>query len=125
MKKRMVSLLFLASLFVLCLSCSSSPMPDKGIVILSPKANDVVQGWSSYEIQWKAEISDKTLFGEVVTIEFSKDGGKSWQQVEENVPKDGKYTWKVPKIESSQCKIRIFSQRSADFRGTSGVFTVK
>jgi hypothetical protein len=125
MKKRMVSLLFLASLFVLCLNCSTGEMPDKGIVILSPKANDVVPTGSSYEIQWKVEASDKNLLGEMLTVEFSKDGGKSWQQVEENVPKDGKYAWKVAKIESSQCKIRIFSQRSADFRGTSGVFTVK
>ena len=121
----MVSLLFLASLIVLCLSCSTADLPDKGIVILSPKANDVVQGGSPYEVQWKAEISDKNLFGEMVTIEFSKDGGKTWQQIEENVPKGGKYTWKVPKIDSVQCKIRVFSQRSADYRGTSGVFTVK
>jgi hypothetical protein len=125
MRKKIVILLFFASLIVLCLSCSTSDLPDKGIVILSPKANDVVSAGSPYEVQWKAEISDKNLFGEMVTIEFSKDGGKTWQQIEENVPKGGKYTWKVPKIDSAQCKIRIFSQRSADYRGTSGVFTVK
>lgn len=122
MRKNMV---ILFSLVVFGLSCSTADLPDKGIAILSPKANDVVPAGAPSEIQWKVEAVDKDLFGEVVTAEFSKDGGKSWRQVEENIPKDGKYTWKVPKVESSQCKVRVFSQRSADYRGTSGVFAVK
>ena len=83
-----------------------------------------MQGGSSYEIRWKAEVSDPE-FGAVVTIEFSKDGGKSWEMVEENVPKAGKFLWKVPKIDSTQCKIRVFSQRRPEYRGTSGLFAVK
>ena len=99
-------------------------IPDKGIAILSPKAKDVVQAGASFGIHWKAEDSDPE-FGAVVTVEFSKDGGKTWEQVEENVSKAGKYSWKVPKIDSDQCKIRVFSQRRVEYRGTSEVFTVK
>ena len=124
MKKEMVVVLLIASLFLFCSSCSTKDLPDKGIAILSPKANDIVQVGASYEIQWKTEDPDPE-FGAVVTIEFSKDGGKSWKQVEENVPKDGKYLWKIPKIDSAQCKIRVFSQRKVESRGTSGLFTVK
>ena len=126
MKKGMVIALAIVSLFLS--SCSSltsvENLPDKGIAILSPKANDVVQAGASYEIQWKVEVSD-TEFGAVVTVEFSKDGGKSWEMVQDNLPNAGKYLWKVPKIESTQCKIRVFSQRRAEYRGTSGVFTAK
>ena len=126
MKKGMVIALAIVSLFLS--SCSSltsvENLPDKGIAILSPKANDVVQAGASYEIQWKVEVSD-TEFGAVVTIEFSKDGGKSWEMVEDNLPNAGKYLWKVPKIESTQCKIRVFSQRRPEYRGTSGVFAAK
>jgi len=124
MKKGMVVVLLIASLFLFCSSCSTGDLPDKGIAILSPKANDIVQAGASYEIQWKIEGSDPE-FGAVVTIEFSKDGGKSWKQLEDNVPKAGKYLWKVPKIDSAQCKIRIFSQRKVEYRGTSGLFAVK
>ncbi len=124
MKREMVIVLLIASLFLFCSSCSTEDLPDKGIAILSPKADDIVQVGASYEIQWKTEDPDPE-FGAVVTIEFSQDGGKSWKQVEENVPKAGKYLWKVPKIDSAQCKIRIFSQRKAESRGTSGLFTVK
>jgi hypothetical protein len=61
----------------------------------------------------------------VVTIEFSKDGAKSWEMVEEKASKAGKYLWKVPKVDSAQCKMRVFSQSRVEYRGTSGVFAVK
>jgi hypothetical protein len=124
MKKKMPVVLLIASLILFCSSCSTGDLPDKGIAILSPKANDIVQAGASYEIQWKIEDSDPE-FGAVVTIEFSSDGGKAWKQVEDNVPKAGRYLWKVPKMDSTQCKIRIFSQRKVESRGTSGLFAVK
>lgn len=122
-KERIVFLM--AGLFLLFLSCASSEsLPDKGVSILSPKANDIVQAGGSYEILWKAEPAESE-FGTKVTVEFSKDAGKSWERVEENVPNSGKYPWRVPKIDSAQCKVRIFSQYRPAFRGTSEVFSVK
>jgi hypothetical protein len=125
MKKERVILSFITLLFLLCFSCAPpESLPDKGVTIMSPKANDVVQTGASYEILWKAEPAESE-FGTKVTVEFSKDGGKSWEKVEENVPNTGKYVWKVPKIDSTQCKIRIFSQYRPSYRGTSPVFTIK
>ena len=119
----MVVVLLIASLFLFFSGCSTGDLPDKGIAILSPKANDNVQAGASYEIQWKMEPDPEV--GAMVTIEFSKNGGKSWEQVEDNVPKAGKYFWKVPTIDSTQCRIRVFSQRRPEYRGTSGLFAVK
>ena len=114
-----------AMVFLLCLSCApTESLKDQGITILSPKANDVVQAGGSYEIQWKAEPA-QSEFGANVTVEFSKDGGKSWEQVEVNVPNTGKYVWKVPKVDSAQCKVRVFSQFRPKYRGTSEMFCVK
>ena len=111
--------------FLLCLSCApTESLKDQGITILSPKSNDVVQAGAPYEIQWKAEIPNSE-FGVNVTVEFSKDGGKSWEQVEVNVPNTGKYVWKVPKVDSAQCKVRVFSQFRPKYRGTSEIFAVK
>ena len=125
MKREWVVVLAIVSLSLFsCSVFSTRDLPDKGVAILSPKANDILQRGASYEIQWKTEVKDPE-YGAVVTIEFSKDGGKSWKQVEENVPKEGRYVWKVPEIDSPQCKIRIFSQRRPEYRGTSGVFSVK
>jgi hypothetical protein len=124
MRNKLIPLLFLTVPFAIFLSCASKPLPDNGVTILSPKANDVVKAGDSYEILWKAELAESE-FGVMVTVEFSKDGGKSWQNVEENVPNSGKYMWKIPKIDSAQCKIRVISQRRPVYRGTSQVFSVK
>jgi len=125
MKKEGILLLFTTIVFFLCLSCTRpESLPDQGISILSPKANDVVQAGGSFEILWKAEPA-QSEFGVNVTVEFSKDGGKSWEMVAENVPNSGKYVWKVPKVDSAQCKIRVFSQYRPKYRGTSEMFSVK
>jgi hypothetical protein len=124
MGKNQIISLFTVVLFLFCVSCTSQSLPDKGVTILSPKANDVLKAGELYDILWKAEPSESE-FGAMVTVEFSKDGGKSWQNVEENVPNSGKYMWKVPKVDSTQCKIRIFSQYRPKYRGTSEVFSVK
>jgi len=124
MGRRQIIFLFIVVLFLFCVSCASKPLPDNGVTILSPKANDVVKAGDSSELLWKAEPSESE-FGAMVTIEFSKDGGKSWEKIEENVPNKGKYMWKVPKVDSTQCKVRIFSQFRPKYRGTSEVFSVK
>lgn len=124
MEKETTVLLAIVTVFLLFLSCAPKVLPDKGVAILSPKENDVVQTGTPYEILWKAEPAESE-FGANVTIEFSKDGGKSWEMVAENVPNNGKYAWKVPKVDSAQCKIRVFSQYRPKYRGTSGNFSVK
>lgn len=47
------------------------------------------------------------------------------EAVAENVPNSGKYVWKVPRLDSTKCKIRVFSQYRPIYRGTSEVFSVK
>jgi hypothetical protein len=126
MKKQGIIVLFTTTLFfLLCVSCAPpESFPDKGVIILSPKASEAVQAGAAYDILWKTEPAESE-FGTKVTVEFSKDGGKSWEKVEENVPNSGKYTWNVPKLDSTQCEVRIFSQFRPAYRGTSGVFSVK
>ena len=117
-----------ALLFLFLLSCAPESLPDKRVgirlLILSPKANDVLRAGESYEILWKAEPSESE-FGSMVTVEFSKDGGKSWEKVEEDVPNKGKYVWKVPQVDSIQCKVRVLSKYRPIYHGTSEVFSVK
>ena len=116
--------LFSVVILVIFISCSSEHLPDKGITILSPKANDVFKAGDFYQILWKAEPMESE-FGVMVTVQFSKDGRKSWEKVQENVPNSGNYLWKVPKVDSAQCRVRIFSQRKPAYRGTSEMFSVK
>ncbi len=125
MKKERTLFLLVASLFLLLLSCTKpESFPEQGVTILSPKVNDVVQAGAPFEVQWKAEVPESD-FGANVTIQFSKDGGNSWEVVAENVPNNGKYQWNVPKIDSAKCKILVSSQYRPKYRKSSETFTIK
>jgi hypothetical protein len=125
MKKERLILLIGVSLFLLLLNCSKpESLPEQGVTILSPQANDVVQAGAPFEVQWKAEVPPPE-FGINVTIQFSKDGGNTWEVVAENVPNTGKYQWSVPKIDSVKCKILVSSQYRPKYRKSSEVFTIK
>ncbi len=118
-------ILLIALVFILLLSCTKpESLPEQGVTLLSPKANDVVQAGAPFEIQWKAEVPESE-FGVNVTIQFSKDGGNTWEVVSENVPNTGKYKWVVPKIDSTKCKIFISSQFRPKYRKASELFTIK
>lgn len=125
MKKERLILLIAVSFFLLLLNCSKPEnLPEQGVTILSPKATDVLQAGAPFEIQWKADVPPPE-FGVNVTIQFSKDGGNTWDVVAENVPNAGKYQWAVPKIDSTKCKILVFSQFRPKYRKTSEIFTIK
>ncbi len=130
MDKKLFLSLFLSFLFIVCLSCSSD-LPDNEVTILRPNAKDELKAGDSFEVRWKAEPAESE-FGVMVTIEFSRDGGKSWEKVQENVQNSGKYVWTVPKVEHEKYaftkktfKLRVISQRKPIYRGTSELFFVK
>ncbi len=125
MKTEKITLFFVGSLLLLFLGCTKPEnLPEQGLTILSPKANDVVQAGAPFEIQWKAEVPESE-FGVNVTIQFSKDNGSNWEVVAENVANTGKYQWDVPKIDSVKCKILVFSQYRPKYRKSSEIFTIK
>ena len=125
MKKEKIILLLLASLFLLLLNCTKpESLPEQGVTILSPKANDALQAGGTFEIQWKTDLP-QSEFGANVTIQFSKDGGNTWDVAAENVPNTGKYQWSVPKTDSPRCKILVFSQYRPKYRKSSEIFTIK
>ena len=129
MGKRLILSFFLSFLSIVCLSCSSN-LPDNGVTILRPNAEDKLKIGDSFEVLWKTEPAESE-FGAMVTIEFSRDGGKSWEKVQENVQNSGKYVWTVPKVEHKKYaatnktfKLRVISQSKPIYRDTSDLFLV-
>ncbi len=129
MGKKLMLSLFLSFLFTVCLSCSSK-LPDNGVTILSPNAKDKIKVGDSFEVRWKTGVPESE-FGPRVTIEFSRNEGKSWEKVAENVPNNGKYIWTVPNVEhknyaftNKTFKLRVISQSKPIYRDTSELFLV-
>jgi hypothetical protein len=129
MGKKLILSFVLSVLCIVCLSCSSD-LPDKGVTILNPNTNDEVKVGEPFEVRWKTETAESE-FGPMVTIEFSRDGGKSWEKVAENVPNSGKYVWTVPTVvydkfavSKKTFKLRVFSQSKPIYRDTTDLFFV-
>ncbi|MFB3885068.1 MAG: hypothetical protein ACE144_07550 [Thermodesulfobacteriota bacterium] len=47
MERKLIASFFLAGLLIIGLSCASQPLPDQGVSILSPKANEILKAGGS------------------------------------------------------------------------------
>lgn len=67
----------------------------------------IKNNWSPHNITWESsEVSN-------VKIEYSTDNGTNWQTIETNYPNTNYYSWNIPDIESSECKIKISDTNSS------------
>lgn len=91
----------------------------KYLRLLSPVGGetwDVTKGNIAYRIQWNsAGISN-------VNIEYTLDGGVSWQTVINNTPSTGAYYFLPPQIPSSNAFIRIYDASDPSIRDESKSF---
>jgi hypothetical protein len=87
-------------------SKSATLKVEGSITITQPSNGDQWRIGTIKKIKWICEDNSIKL----VEIWFSKDGGKKYEIIGENVDvKDGEYQWLVQNIISSQCKIKISS----------------
>jgi len=72
------------------------------IDVLAPDGGESINVGSTYSIQWSSvgAIVD-------VKIEYSMNGGSSWNVIIHSTANDGAYDWSVPYTTSSDCLVRI------------------
>jgi len=91
----------------------------EGITVTAPRAGDVLAVGSRMKINW-----NKGGTTNWVRLEFSRDGGRTWKLLRENIKNDGSWTWVgVQGPESSRCVVRVgtVDGKASD---TSGTFSV-
>ncbi len=75
--------------------------PEPSITVLTPNGGQVLAAGSLYDITWSSiNLSD-------VKIELTSNNGSTWSSIIDSTESDGIYTWTIPSLNSSQCKIRI------------------
>ncbi|MFC1551920.1 SUMF1/EgtB/PvdO family nonheme iron enzyme [Candidatus Latescibacterota bacterium] len=90
------------------------------IVVLSPRNGERLQVGSVYDITWEYKgVSE-------VALEISTNGGATWQSLESNISaSSGSYSWTVPDMQSTDCKIRISDVTDSNISGLSnGLFEI-
>ena len=76
------------------------------IKVTFPNGNE----WLRAGVSWNYKIRWVTL-GDIdkVKIEYSIDGGKSYQVIADSVENTGRYIWKLPKVNTDNALIRVSS----------------
>jgi hypothetical protein len=90
------------------------------ITVTSPNGGEGLTAGSTYTIKW-------TSTGTVgnVKIEYTSNNGSNWSTITSSTSNDGAYSWKVPNISSTKCKVRIKEAADGSPADTSNaVFTI-
>ena len=75
------------------------------LTVLTPNGEENFKGGTTYEITWKNENSDSLV------IDYSIDNGATWTSIAKSTnAKAEKFTWVIPKVTSTQCRIRVIDK---------------
>jgi hypothetical protein len=97
----------------------TTPSPDS-VAITSPMGNDIWIAGRSYIITWSSSAGFTT-----VRIDYSTNGGSTWQPVTGSTANDGTYEWMtVPTTPDDSCKVKIASTANPSIYDTSGLFVI-
>ncbi|MDP1995417.1 MAG: hypothetical protein Q8K40_09255, partial [Ignavibacteria bacterium] len=84
------------------------------LTVLTPNGGENLKGGSEYQITWKNQNSDSLI------VDYSIDNGTTWAPVTKSCnAKVEKLTWLVPKVTSTQCRIRVIDKFYATVGDTS------
>ncbi|MBM4171902.1 MAG: hypothetical protein FJ214_08555, partial [Ignavibacteria bacterium] len=93
---------------------------DQTIQITTPKGGEKWQAGTTRSITWNSQGIN------AVNLDFTTNGGLSWNSIVRNYTNSGTYDWIIPTINSTQCKIRISDAADNIPTVESGsVFTIK
>ncbi len=101
---------------VTCNEGLSQTSPRPSLELVSPNGSEVWAAESKHYIAWKAS---QVPAGDPVTIQYTIDGGKTWQKIGTAPCSEGKFLWLVPNTPSERCRVRV-TDRALGVAGAGG-----
>ena len=88
--------------------------------VLTPNSRQVIVSGSTFNIKWSS------VFTGNAKLEFSTNNGSSWTVIQNSIPASSfEYTWLVPGVASSLCKVRLTSVNNPSISAVSnGTFSI-
>jgi hypothetical protein len=81
---------------------SSNP----GVTVVAPAGGERIAGGSSFNVQWTA--TDPVGFPtNAITLRYSTDSGGTWTPIAAAQPNTPPYSWTVPTVNSSTCRVSV------------------
>jgi len=93
------------------------PATPPAVTVLRPDGGEEIPGESVYDITWSATAGTCDLAADPINISYSNDSGTTWNPIASNEPDDGRYSWSVPNINSSNCTVNVTVR---DVHGNTG-----
>ncbi|MCP5046731.1 MAG: hypothetical protein GY940_06140 [bacterium] len=92
---------------------------EKTVTVTSPNGGESLTGGTSHAITW-------TSTGDVgnVKIEYSTNNGSSWTTITSSTANDGSYSWTVPSVSSSNCRVRVEETDGNPSDTSNSVFSI-
>ncbi|MBT7082535.1 MAG: fibronectin type III domain-containing protein, partial [Chloroflexi bacterium] len=85
------------------------------ITVTSPNGGEDWQVGTGHNITWSSTGSP----GSNVNLEYSTDGGSSWNTVISSTPNDGSHSWTVPNTLTTSARVRVMSTSNSSYTDTS------
>jgi len=99
-------------------TATATPTPTPGsdttapaVTVDSPNGGETRQGGSTTTIKWTASDGDSGV--DSIDVEYSIDGGSTWNTVVTGTANDGSEPWSVPTINSTNVLIRVMATDNA------------
>ncbi len=89
------------------------------IKITAPNGGEQFQAGNTHEITWLSHHTSG-----LVNVEFSTDGGATWNLIATDEPDDGSFSWLVPHAPSQNCRIRITDSDGSPYDISDNPFTI-
>ena len=89
-----------------------------GLTVTSPNGGEI---WGAGEIDTIKWISSGI---DTVKIEYTTDGGSSWNTIVAKTPSDGLHPWTVPNTPSVNCLVRISNTQGGSWDQSDSYFTI-
>ncbi|MDH4198572.1 MAG: GPI anchored serine-threonine rich family protein, partial [Candidatus Aminicenantes bacterium] len=92
---------------------------EPAVRVNAPNGGEVWEAGTSKSITWSApDVIANVL------IEYSTDGGSSYTTVVGSTPNAGGYSWTVPSVSSTNCRVRVRDAGGTAADTSDGVFTI-
>jgi|GEM_PF-1767872 len=103
----------IAAITPLASQCTHEGLPPL-LEIITPNGGELLPPQTLHTIRWKAIGVGPLL------IELSVDDGKNWVTIEKDVPPEPEFLeWQVPRVNSSQCLLRISDMQEPELQDES------
>lgn len=87
---------------------TSSPTPPGTIKVTSPNGGEIWNAGDKHDVTW-------TSTGAIANVKilYSTTGGGNWKTVTSTTPNNGTYSWTLPNLDSTVCRLKIIDTANA------------